>query len=151
MQQEGAQLVSSSGVCNRKKARRTLLKVPSGSAAGHVATGAPLLNELAAFGGVRHRVLRSRGCKHQKEQHDSEKPVVHGFADIAISAGVSSRGAPPVTCRAAERPHSARFGAVRRAEDERPAIWRARRECPPKARSANASPPRADPLQVAPA
>jgi len=49
VRQEGAQLVGGSGASNRGKARRALLKVAGGLAPGHVATGAPLLGELATF------------------------------------------------------------------------------------------------------
>jgi hypothetical protein len=92
MRQEGAQLVGGSGVCNRGKARRALLKVRGGSASGHVATGAPLLGELAAFGGVCHRALRSRGCKRQRDQHDGGKRVVHGLR-LSPRVPASARGA----------------------------------------------------------
>jgi streptogramin lyase len=46
--------------CDGVKARGPLLNIAGGVAAGQVATGAPLLGELAALGGIRQRGLHGQ-------------------------------------------------------------------------------------------
>ena len=47
-----------------------MLKIAGGSASGHVATGTPLLGELAALGGVCQRGLRGSGCEHKGHHYN---------------------------------------------------------------------------------
>ena len=71
-------LVGGSEVCNRGKARRTLLKVAGGTAPGQAATGAPLLGKLAAFRGVGIGEMCGNGGDQQEYQHDGGKSIRHG-------------------------------------------------------------------------